>query len=265
MIELYSGTPGSGKSLHAAHDIRFNLRLGKNVISTCYIDTSLCFYTPLQEFIFNKFGKKPNNKKRDRREDNFYYIDINAITPEYLYDFAARHHVFGKEHQTVVYFDECVAIFSPTVIGDNVAKWNRWEDFFRKHRHLGFDCILIPQSSKLISRKVIEYCEFDVRHFNRKHQGILGFILSLIAGGLFSYSTYWRGIRSKPLESGFYTYKPLYGQMYNSYSMFDSTLAPYKANWEKKKIYLSQLCGILQQRIDVLQNSDSDSSITKPA
>lgn len=256
MIQLYSGTPGSGKSLHAAHDIRFNLRIGRNVISTCFIDTSLCFLNPIQEFIFNKFGKRPRKHKPDKREKNFHYIDINDITPDYLYDFAARHHEFGKEHQTVIYFDECVAIFSPTVIGDDKDKWNRWEDFFRKHRHLGFDCILIPQSAKLISRKVIEYCEFDVRHFNRKHQGFLGFIFSIFVGGLFSYSTYWRGIKSKPLDSGFYTYKPLYGQMYNSYSMFDSTLAPYKAEWEKKQALMAQLCGLLIDRQEQLQRGD---------
>lgn len=256
MIQLYSGTPGSGKSLHAAHDIRFNLRIGRNVISTCFIDTSLCFLNPIQEFIFNKFGKRPRKHKPDKREKNFHFIDINDITPDYLYDFAARHHEFGKEHQTVIYFDECVAIFSPTVIGDDKDKWNRWEDFFRKHRHLGFDCILIPQSAKLISRKVIEYCEFDVRHFNRKHQGFLGFIFSIFVGGLFSYSTYWRGIRGKPLDSGFYTYKPLYGQMYNSYSMFDSTLAPYKAEWEKKQALMAQLCGLLIERQEQLQRGD---------
>ena len=253
MMSLFSGTPGSGKSLHCAHEIRFNLRLGKKVISTCNIDTKLCFLNPFQEFIYNKFGKLPKRKKPDKREKNFFYIDINDITPEYLYEFAAKFHEFGKEHQTLVIFDECVAIFSPTVIGDNKELWDK---FFRIHRHIGYDCILVPQSAKLISRKVIEYCEHEVRHYNRKHQGFLGFIFSSFAGGLFSYSTYWRGIRGKPLDSGFYTYKPLYGHMYNSYSMFDSTLAPYKAEWENKQALMAQLCGLLIERQKQLQRGD---------
>ena len=257
MMQIYTGTPGSGKSLHCAHDIRFNLRLGKNVISTCNIDVSMCFYTPFQEWKYNKFGIIPKKKKDDKRMKNFHYIDINQITPEFLYEFAARYHVFGKEHQTIIYLDECVSIFSPTVIGNDVEKWNRWDRFFQFHRHFGFDIVLIPQSSKLIARKVLEYCEFDCRHYNRKHQGMLGFFLSLFAGGLFSYSTYWRGIRSKPLESGFFTYKPLYGQMYNSYSMFNTALAPYKREWEKKKYYLSMLCGALDQRVKQL-HEDQD-------
>lgn len=242
MIQLYSGTPGSGKSLHAAHSIRDDLHYGKYVISTMFVDVDMCFYNGFQSFVFNSFGKKPKKIHHDKRADNFYYIDIADITPEYLYEFAARHHVFGKEHQTIVYLDECVAIFSPTVIGDNPKLWNRWEDFFRKHRHLGFDVVLIPQAAKLISRKVIEYAEFEIRHFNRKHHGNFGFFLSLFIGGLFSYSVNWRGVKSHPLEQGWFTYKPIYGQMYNSYSMFDSTLLPYKRNWEKKKILLSSLC-----------------------
>ena len=247
MIQQYTGTPGSGKSLHAAHEIRADLRCGKYVISTMSVDTELCFLNPVQEWLFNHFGIRPKRKKRDKREKNFVYVDINDITPEYLYDHAARHHVFGKEHQTVVYLDECVAIFSPTVIGDNKELWNRWDTFFRKHRHIGFDIVIIPQSAKLISRKVIEYCEFEVKHFNRKNHGAFGFWLSLFVGGLFSYSVCWRGVKAKPLEQGWFTYKPLYGQMYNSYSMFDSTLLPYKKEWERKKMLLSALCGQLNQ------------------
>ena len=48
--------------------------------------------------------------------------------------------------------------------------------------------------------------------------------------------------------------------MYNSYSMFDSTLAPYKAEWEKKKILMSRLCGLLEQRKNELQNSSAAAS-----
>ena len=111
--------------------------------------------------------------QKDKRAKNFFFKDIHDITPEYLYDFAAKYHVFGKEHQTIVILDECVAIFSPTVISDNTKVWNEWDTFFRKHRHIGYDVILIPQSKKLIARKVLEYCEFEVKHYNRKHQGTL--------------------------------------------------------------------------------------------
>ena len=239
MIQLYTGTPGSGKSLHVAHEIREDLRLpfGKNkyVISTCYIDTTYCFMNILQERIFTLSRGKLHLYNDDPRAENFYYIPINEITPKYLYEFAAKHHVFGKEFQTTLVLDECVAIFSPTVLAENVKRWNEWDEFFRKHRHLGYNVILIPQSKRLISRKVIEYCEFEVKHYARKHQGMFGWILSMLCGGsLFSYSTCWRGVK-KPIEQKFFTYRRLYGSMYNSYSMFDETLRPYKEA-EKKKL-----------------------------
>lgn len=259
MTELWSGTPGSGKSLHLAHDVREKLRWGRNVISTCNIETSMCFMNKFQEFLFNVSKGKISLNCSDPRQKNFTYIPIEFVTPEFFYEYAARHHVFGKEHQTHIYLDECVAIFSPTVIGDNKELWNKWDTFFRIHRHLGYDIVLIPQSKRLISRKVIEYAETEVKHYNRKYHGLIGFFGSIFLGGLFSYSVCWRGDK-KPIEQKFFTYKPFYGQMYNSYSMFDSALATYKADWEKKKMYAAQLCALLNQRIDVLQNADSESS-----
>lgn len=252
MISLYSGTPGSGKSLHQAHEIREKLRWGRYVISTCEIDTRMCFMNRVQEFLYNiSKGKFKVYAEHDEREKNFYYIPIEEITPEYLYEFAARHHVYGKEHQTFVFLDECVAIFSPTVISENNERWNAWDNFFRKHRHLGFDVILIPQSKRLIARKVLEYAEFEVKHYNRKYHGVFGFFLSFFLGGLFSYTTCWRGV-SKPIEQKFFTYKPFYGQMYDSYSMFNSTLLPYKERYEleDKKVLLSALAGQLKYIAD---------------
>ena len=247
MIQLWSGTPGSGKSLHCTHEVREDLRFGKYVISTCYIDTTYCFMNKLQELIFNLSRGKLHLYNEDPREKNFFYIPIGEITPQYLYEFAAKYHKFGKEHQTTLILDECVAIFSPTVLSENIKRWNEWDEFFRKHRHLGFNVIIIPQAKKLISRKVIEYCEFDVKHFNRKHHGLFGFYLSLIIGGLFSYSVCWRGTKDKPLEQKFFTYRRLYGSMYNSYSMFDETLLPYKEA-EKKKL-AQELVNVLASRV----------------
>lgn len=254
--DLWTGTPGSGKSLHMAHDIKDNLRWGKFVISTSYIDTSLCFMSRFAEMIYNKSKGKIKLYKPDKREKNFYYVDINEITPDYLYEFAARHHVFGKEHQTVVYLDECVAIFSPTVMSEKT--WNEWDTFFRKHRHIGYDIVLIPQSPKLISRKIREYAEHEVKHYNRKNHGLFGLFLSMILGSLFSYSVCWRGTKDVPLSQGFFTYKYIYGRMYNSYCMYDGTLMPYK---EAHKKALSRLCAVLIERSEQLEQ-DQEKNIS---
>lgn len=261
MIEMYTGTPGSGKSLHTVHEIRAWLRAGKKVISTCDIDTDLCFLNIWQKLYIKHTGKKPKKIKHNKKQDNFYYIPIEEVTPDYLYRFAAEHHIYGKERQTIVFLDECVSIFSPTVLSEDrngIKKWNAWDEFFRKHRHLGFDLVLIPQSKKLIARKVIEYCEFETKHFNRKNQGFLGSIFSLFCGGsLFSWSRFWRGTHGKPLEQGFFTYKPLFGLMYNSYSMFYDTLKPYKEQFERekaeRKILMQKLADELVKRRNYLE------------
>ncbi len=260
MIEVYSGTPGSGKSLHTSHEIKTYLNIGKNVISTCAIDTDLCFLNPFKVWYVNHFNKKPKKIKKNKKAKNFYYIDILDITPDYLYRFAAEHHVFGKEHQTIVFLDECVAIFSPTVISNNTTLWNEWDTFFRKHRHIGFDVVLIPQSKKLIARKVLEYCEFETKHYNRKNQGLVGWLFSLFVGGsLFSWSKCWRGTKGA-LEQGFFTYKPIYGLMYNSYSMFDDTLAPYKQELKKRQMLMQNLAQILEERRIQLEKENFEES-----
>ena len=41
MIYLYSGTPGSGKSLHQASDIYWDLKFNKPVVANYQINTSM--------------------------------------------------------------------------------------------------------------------------------------------------------------------------------------------------------------------------------
>ena len=60
MIRLYSGTPGSGKSLHNARDVINRSRFGKPVIGNFPCDLS-------------RFKKA-----------NYTYVPNNKLTPDYL-------------------------------------------------------------------------------------------------------------------------------------------------------------------------------------
>ncbi len=261
MIALYSGTVGSGKSLHTAREIREHLREGRFVVSTCNIDTSLCFMNTLQELIFNISNGKIHLWNYDERQKNFFFVDILQVTPDYLYTFAAKHHREGKERQTYLYLDECVAIFSPTCqTMQNLKLWEQWQTFFRVSRQIGFEVVLVPQSTTLISRKVKECCEMDVRHYNYKYKGTLGFFLSLFVGGLFCAATFWRGEKRECVEQKLYRYRPLYGRMYNSYTLFGETLKPYinkvsREEQERKRL-LSELCSILNKKIEMEELKD---------
>lgn len=90
-IYLYSGTPGTGKSLHAAHDIRFTL---------------------------NRHNPRPvlGNFKLDqfapvKRPDLFHYYPNHELSPSLLTDFADDYWTnvndrFKEDYLTLV-FDEC--------------------------------------------------------------------------------------------------------------------------------------------------------------
>lgn len=265
-VTMFSGTVGSGKSLHTAREIKEKLRWGRNVISTVNIDTTLCFMNKIQEWVFNITRGKKHYYIEDVRQKNFYYIDILEVTPEYLYRFAGMHHVEGKERQTYLYLDECVAIFSPTCrTMQDLKEWEKWQTFFRMSRQLGYEIIIIPQSARLISRKVIETCEIEVKHFAQKHHGTFGFFLSFFLGGVFTAYTFWRGDKRKAQSQHWYKYKPLYGAMYNSYTLFADAVRPYKEayQWdclleeekqehEQKQIYLGQLVHVISLRQQIL-------------
>ena len=255
-ILLYSGTVGSGKSLHTSCDIREHLRDGKTVISTCNIDTSYCFMNKLQELIFDLSKGKIHLWQPDERQKNFYFVDILKITPEYLYEFAARHHVEGKERQTYLYLDECVAIFSPTCpTMQNNKLWEEWQTFFRVSRQIGYEVILVPQSTRLIAKKVVDCCELDVRHYNYKYKGNLGFFVSLIFHGIFVAATFWRGEKRECIEQHMYRYKRLYGAMYNSYTLFDDTLKDYKAKIVREDNQRRQLISNLCFTLNTIKNN----------
>ena len=51
MIYLYSGTPGSGKSLHTARVIKNTLMMGKPVIANIPINVNLCKHP--ERFLFS--------------------------------------------------------------------------------------------------------------------------------------------------------------------------------------------------------------------
>lgn len=251
MIYMFSGTPGSGKSLHLARAIKFWLCHNKRVISTASMDTKYCFMNGFVKLIFELTrGKIFIYDKNDPRKDNFTYIHIEKITPEFLFEYAYKNHVKGKEGQTLVALDECVCIFSPTCATmQDIKQWNAWEKFFQFHRHLGYDVFLIPQSTALISRKVKEYAEYEIRHRALKNAGMFGWIVSKLVGGLFSACTYWRGYK-KHQSKDFFTFQYSYSKMYDSYTAFDDLILPYRKRDEDeaRKILIQDLVNLLQER-----------------
>ena len=194
MITFYSGTPGSGKSFHLAHDIRFNLRHGKNVISTVNVDLN----------IISKNGRK--------RIGDFTYVSIMELDVKFLYQYAFKNHVKGKEGQTLLIIDECQILFNPRDYSNK--KRPDWILFFTKHRHLGYNIILISQFDRLVDKQIRSLFEYEVKH--RKANNLLLFLPFTF----FVLIEYWYGARvvisKRPL-----LFRKSVASIYDSYTMYD--------------------------------------------
>ena len=93
MITFFSGTPGSGKSLHTAMVIYNNLFKKKNNV-ICNFDINQDIY---------------NSKKK---KGKFEYITNLELDVEYLKNFALENHKTQKEGQTLLIIDECQLLFN---------------------------------------------------------------------------------------------------------------------------------------------------------
>lgn len=210
MIWLYSGTPGSGKSLHTARDIMFKLRRGHRVIANFPINMDVV----KKGLAWIRYPVK---------EENFVYRDNSELTVKFLVEYAKENHKQGKEGQTLLVIDECSVIFNPREYSrkDRVE----WIKFFQHHRKLGYNVILISQNDRLVDRQIRAFIEYDVKHRKANNYGAIGMIFTVLFMKVFCAVTYWYGVREK-CGVEFFIYRKVYGKLYDSFVMFDSSLTP---------------------------------------
>lgn len=195
MIYLYTGTPGSGKSLHVIKDIVNKLKSGGNVISNFPIDVDRIKFKKgkLGEFIY-----KPNQD----------------LTVDFLMDYAKNKHIKGKEAQTLIIVDEAQGKFNSRDFRDKDRK--EFNYFFTIHRHLGYNVILITQADRLLDRQIRCLVEYEVKH--RKINNFKFF--RYIPIKTFICITYWYGVRSI-LEREMFLFNKKIASLYDSYALFD--------------------------------------------
>ena len=197
MVICYTGTPGSGKSLHCSNQILFHLRHGQNVICNFPINTEII-------------------KKKYR--NNFYYLPDSELTPHWLFEFAKAFHKKKGEDQTFLIIDEAQRLFP---IDRVYERRKEWEQFFQLHRHWGFSIILVTQNMSYINKGIRIQTEYEVKHRKINNYGIGGLILTLLHIPLFVALTYWQGTRER-IYSDFFLYKRKYGKMYDTFGNFDT-------------------------------------------
>lgn len=199
VLKLYSGTPGSGKSLDVARKIYHALRYGRPVIANFDINTSLipkCCGT-------------------------FISIDSYDLNPTVLRNYADV--LFSKtkfkEDYILLVIDEAQILF-------NSRAWNSkgrddWIRFFSNHRKYGYEIVLIAQFDKMLDRQIRSLLEYEYIHRKVSNFGTKGKIMSLCAGGnLFVCVKFWYPIKEKT-DSEFFKAKKKYYQIYDTYNRFD--------------------------------------------
>lgn len=192
MIYLYSGTPGSGKSLHSIRDIKFKLEHGGNVISNF-----------------------PVAIERIKNKGNFVYLENKNLTVPFLMDYAVKNHVRGKENQTLLVIDEAQALFNPREY--TRADRKEYNHFFSIHRHIGYNVILITQNDRLLDRQIRCLLEYEIKHRKINNFKTIGQLLPLKT---FACIRYWYGVNEK-IDTSFFVYTKKLGRLYDSYRLFE--------------------------------------------
>lgn len=202
MIFLYSGTPGSGKSLHLAERLYHLLRAGRPVI--CNFPINL--------------NRIPKSKRA-----NFYYKSNFEITPEYLQQFSMDY--FNgkpvKESRLLLVIDECQLMF-------NAREWSKagrdkWLSFFTLHRHFGYDIILVAQFDRMIDRQIRSLIEYECIHRKVSNFGWRGLLLCtfFLSPKLFVSVKVWYPMKEK-VGSEFFRCRRKYYSLYDTYLMLDA-------------------------------------------
>lgn len=201
MIYLYTGTPGSGKSLKATREILAYLERGRNVIANYPVAPT---------------------KKAAKRGGRFFYWDNSQITPEALLQFARENHrrIHGREEkaQTLVVIDESQIMFNSREFrnGDRMA----WISFFSKHRHLFYDVILIAQNDRMLDRQIRSLAEYEIIHRNTTNFGNIGLFIKLFRIRLFVAVSMYRGVNQK-IGAQWFVLSRRDKKAYDSYLDFD--------------------------------------------
>ena len=198
MIDLYTGTPRSGKSYHAAQRICLRSRFGEPIIANFPCDLS-------------RYKKA-----------NFTFVKNTDLTPEYLRKYSQEFFRDKpiKEGAILLVIDEAQLLF-------NSREWQHryrqnWLSFFTLHGKLGYDIILISQMDRMIDRQIRGLVEYEYIHRRLGNFGWRGFLLRIVTfGGDFMSVKVWYPMNEKIDQEVLRLSKRVYA-IYDTHLLFDS-------------------------------------------
>lgn len=202
-IYLYSGIPGSGKSLHATRTIRDYLKYKKGLVISNY--KVVC---------------------DERWKGTFKYCENNELQPSSLVFWAVdwwSSHKFCEDGILLV-IDECQLIFNSRTWSD--ANRLEWIKFFSQHRKYGYKVIFIAQSDGMIDKQIRAVIEYDVVHRKIASFGLISVVLKIL-----TFSSWFIAITkyytmNEIIEREWFRYSKKLSKMYNSYDTFEGVMQP---------------------------------------
>lgn len=205
MIELYSGTPGSGKSLHLAERLYWRIKAGKYTV--CNFDVYVNYH----------------KIKAKRFYDAFRCVDNAELSPQFLIEYSRF--LFRdkrpREGSILLVIDEAQLLFNSRDWGQ--SNRNEWLMFFAQHRKFGYDVVLVAQFDRMLDRQIRALIEYELIHRKVSNFGIKGKILSMFAlGNLFVSVKVWYPMKEK-VGSSFFRMRKKYYSLYDTFKVFSGT------------------------------------------
>ena len=201
MIMLYSGTPGSGKSLHSARVLLNAVNRHKMLCITNY------------EIDRNKI-----------KNNEYLKILTNAdlVTPDLLYQYSNDYFEGRKrkEGEILLFLDEAQLLFNSRAYQDKHRM--EWLSFFSQHRKYGYDIILMAQFDRMLDRQLRSLIEYEFTHRKVSNFGLFGKLLSLVFGGqLFVAIRTWYPLKKDIGHEFFVAWKKYYS-IYDTFATFEA-------------------------------------------
>lgn len=206
MIRLFSGTPGSGKTLHAVHTMDWYNRHKRPVVSNFPLRYDMLKNPDLLYLTSDLLRVYDPKSKLD-------------VSPDSLVKFSQTYfrNRKVKEGEILLVLDECQLLF-------NTRDWsfNRaWISFFTQHRKMGYDVILIAQYDRMIERQIRALIEYECKHLKVSNLGgIWGLIMPIFLGRFRVYEK-WYTVRDMLVSQYRASYSGRDKKLYDTFQIWD--------------------------------------------
>lgn len=198
MISLFSGTPGSGKSLHVASYIYERCKREKVTIGNFEVNRDIL-----------------------KNHEFYFFWDNEFITVEHLVKFSFDYFKDNKfkEGAILLILDEAQILF-------NAREWSvkgrsDWILFFTQHRKLGYNIIMVAQFDRMIDKQIRSLFEYEFIHRKISNFGWKGKLISMwTLNRLFVAVKIWYPLKEK-VGSEHYLYSKKLGELYDTRALFN--------------------------------------------